>query len=159
MMHKDETAWVLVLHANRFVDPGRCGQQFPSLRCSEHASKQQPFRRILHTSLSHRTLSHSDNFTVIDSSSSLNHFLSRYPISSMFLKQLLLPAFLAASIAAHPGARPGAGPYFCGTPGPTEEQINDSKAFLAYERSHPSLPSERGITVDTYFHIVAASGS
>lgn len=77
----------------------------------------------------------------------------------MFLKQLLLPAFLAASITAHPGAHPRAGPSFCGTPSPTEEQIKASKSLLQYERSHLRLMAERRLKVDTYFHNVAASES
>lgn len=71
----------------------------------------------------------------------------------MFLKQLVLPALLVTSINAQSSIRPRT----CGTPSPTEEQIEASKSLLEYERSSMRGMTQREIKVDTYFHILAAS--
>lgn len=91
--------------------------------------------------------------------SCLNHSASQFLTNNMLFSGLILPALLAGSIAAHPGIRSEAGLDFCGTPAPTEEQIQASKFLLERERLQVRSASERTLKVDTVFHVVAASES
>ncbi|KAI0376522.1 Metalloprotease [Hypomontagnella monticulosa] len=82
----------------------------------------------------------------------------------MFLKSAITAALLASSAAAHfvfPRAD-GNTTRLCGTPEPTEQQIAASQALLTKERemrAKGEFRALRAFSVNTYFHVVAASRS
>ncbi|KAI5857427.1 Metalloprotease [Durotheca rogersii] len=78
----------------------------------------------------------------------------------MLFKTVAAAAFLASSAAARSFALNSTG--LCGTPEPTEEQIAASNALLAEERLarvNGQFHALQAFTVNTYFHVVAASTS
>ena len=78
----------------------------------------------------------------------------------MIFKSLALTAVLAAFVSAH--LTPRRAIRSCGTPHPSEAQVETSRQMLEHERARVAegvLRSERTIEVDTYFHVIAASES
>ncbi|KAI2613426.1 Metalloprotease [Hypoxylon sp. NC1633] len=81
----------------------------------------------------------------------------------MLFKTAAAAALLASSAAAYVFPRePLNTTRLCGTPEPTEKQIAASQAFLAKEQELRAKGEGRALasfTVNTYFHVVAASRS
>ena len=80
--------------------------------------------------------------------------------ATMLFKSLALTAALAVSVSTH--VTPRGDTRSCGTPRPSEAQVEASRQMLENERARVAegvLRSERTIKVDTYFHVIAASES
>ncbi|KAL7625833.1 hypothetical protein AAE478_005056 [Parahypoxylon ruwenzoriense] len=82
----------------------------------------------------------------------------------MFFKSAAVATLLASLASAHYVSPRESGNYtrLCGTPEPTEQQIAASQAMLAKEQelqAQGEFRALRAFSVNTYFHVVAASTS
>lgn len=76
----------------------------------------------------------------------------------MQFKTLIASAFMAAVASGH--GYPRGATRSCGTPGPTESQKEAARNMLEMERQRAASGELRGLqafTVQTYFHVIAAS--